>query len=294
MTDDFSRPATPLDDPLDPTVAREPTAPPHDTPVAQGGEGGVADRAKSAAGTAGEAGGTLLEHAKEGASDVTGEARRQVGDLWSQARGEVSDQVGTQQQRLAGGLQTFGGDLHRMAGASDEQGVAADLARQLGGRADDLGRWLEEHGPDDVLDEVRSFARRRPGTFLLVAAGAGLLVGRLARALKDASGDDAPTSTTGGSTTGSSSAGVRTTTSSPVRSSTAGATVPRTSAFPSTPTSSGTSTPSSPVGSPGPTTGSTGGFTDVPGYPDDPTSSTPGSVPPSPGPRPGYDAGGRP
>ncbi|RHA44104.1 hypothetical protein D1825_03040, partial [Cellulomonas rhizosphaerae] len=38
---------------------------------------------------------------------------------------------------------------------------------------------------DEALAEVRSFARRRPGTFLLVAAGAGLLVGRLTRALKD-------------------------------------------------------------------------------------------------------------
>jgi hypothetical protein len=34
-----------------------------------------------------------------------------------------------------------------------------------------------------VLDEVRSFARQRPGAFLAIALGAGILAGRLARGL---------------------------------------------------------------------------------------------------------------
>ncbi|RHA44441.1 hypothetical protein D1825_01260, partial [Cellulomonas rhizosphaerae] len=49
---------------------------------------------------------------------------------------------------------------------------------------------------DEALAEVRSFARRRPGTFLLVAAGAGLIVGRLTRALKDAPSDSSSSSGT--------------------------------------------------------------------------------------------------
>jgi hypothetical protein len=36
-----------------------------------------------------------------------------------------------------------------------------------------------------VLEEVRSFARRRPGTFLLAAAAAGLVAGRLTRGAVD-------------------------------------------------------------------------------------------------------------
>jgi hypothetical protein len=46
-----------------------------------------------------------------------------------------------------------------------------------------------------VLDEVRAFARRRPGAYLAIAAGAGLLTGRLARGLA-ASDDDAGRTTT--------------------------------------------------------------------------------------------------
>jgi hypothetical protein len=149
-------------------------------------ENGAKARAKETASAASEAGSKVLDEARGGASDVKAEAQHQARDLWAQARSELTDQSSAQQQRLAGGLRSFSDQLHQMADAPDEQGVATDLARQLGTRAADIGRWLEDRGPDDVIEELRSFARRRPGTFVLVAAGAGLLVGRLTRALKDA------------------------------------------------------------------------------------------------------------
>jgi hypothetical protein len=39
------------------------------------------------------------------------------------------------------------------------------------------------------VDEVQSFARRRPGVFLALAAAAGLVAGRLTRGIKAASSD---------------------------------------------------------------------------------------------------------
>ena len=47
-----------------------------------------------------------------------------------------------------------------------------------------VASWLENRDPGSLLEEVKSFARQRPGTFLLVAAGAGLLAGRLGRSLQ--------------------------------------------------------------------------------------------------------------
>jgi hypothetical protein len=41
-----------------------------------------------------------------------------------------------------------------------------------------------------VVDEVESFARRRPGVFLALAAGTRLIAGRLIRGMKAASSDD--------------------------------------------------------------------------------------------------------
>ncbi|WP_456788934.1 hypothetical protein [Cellulomonas sp. P5_C5] len=159
-------------------------------PRSDGDQPGTADAAKEQAthlkDKAADAGGHLLGEAKGEAAAVTQEARRQLGDLWTQARTEVSGQVGTQQSRLAGGLTTVGDQLAQMAAAPGEQNVATDIARELGTRVTSLGQWLESHGPDEALDEVRSFARRRPGTFLVLAAGAGVVLGRLTRGLKDA------------------------------------------------------------------------------------------------------------
>jgi hypothetical protein len=147
------------------------------------------DEARGLKDKATESGGQLLGEAKSEAAAVTQEARRQLGDLWGQARTEVSGQVGTQQSRLAGGLTSVGDQLTQMAGSTGEQNIATDIAREIGDRVTAAGRWLDEHGPDEALDEVRSFARRRPGTFLLIAAGAGVVLGRLTRGLKDATSD---------------------------------------------------------------------------------------------------------
>ncbi|KZX21445.1 hypothetical protein [Rathayibacter tanaceti] len=46
-----------------------------------------------------------------------------------------------------------------------------------------VAQWLEERDPSQLLDDVRSFARRRPGAFILIAAATGLVGGRLLRAL---------------------------------------------------------------------------------------------------------------
>ena len=42
-------------------------------------------------------------------------------------------------------------------------------------------RFLDERGAQGLLDSARDYARRKPGTFLLGAAVAGFLVGRVAK-----------------------------------------------------------------------------------------------------------------
>jgi hypothetical protein len=66
--------------------------------------------------------------------------------------------------------------------------MAADLARQGAQFTEQAASWFDGRDPGAVLNEVRSFARSRPGAFLLMAAGAGLLAGRLTRGLKDQAG----------------------------------------------------------------------------------------------------------
>ena len=65
-------------------------------------------------------------------------------------------------------------------------GLAADLAQEVADRARSLSRHLDQREPGELLDDVRRFARQRPGTFLLGALAAGVIAGRLLRGTRDA------------------------------------------------------------------------------------------------------------
>src|SRR5688500_18492617 len=68
-----------------------------------------------------------------------------------------------------------------MASKSDESGPMSNVAQEASRRVGEISHWLDNHEPSDLLDEVKRFARRRPGTFLALAAAAGVVAGRLTR-----------------------------------------------------------------------------------------------------------------
>ena len=143
----------------------------------------TADQAKATAQeTAGQA--------KETAQQTVAVAKDQARQLWDQGRGELSEQASGQQTRLASGLRSFSGELTSLADGNAQSGLAADLARQAGDYLEKAGRWFEDREPEEVLADVQAYARRHPGTFVAVAAGLGLVAGRLARSLKDAGDSD--------------------------------------------------------------------------------------------------------
>lgn len=145
----------------------------------------VKDQAGQLGGTAMESGGDVASTAKEEATKVAAEAASQARDLLDQARTEVEGQTREQQQRAAGSIRSLSDGLRSMADSAEQPGVATDLARDASQRADTFAQWLEEHEPGDLVDAAKTFARQRPGMFLAIAAGAGVLAGRLARGLKE-------------------------------------------------------------------------------------------------------------
>lgn len=150
--------------------------------------GKVADEAK-------QGGQQVAETAKAELGHVTSTVGEQTRSLLGQTRSELTDQAGTQQQRVAEGIRALGEELESMAEGSQEQGVAVDLARQASERSQAVASWLEDREPGDLLEEVKGYARRHPGTFIALAAGVGLVAGRLTRGL---TGDDSSSSGTGG------------------------------------------------------------------------------------------------
>ena len=158
----------------------------------------AADVARTAAGSAQN----VAQTAKGEAANVAHEAKANAQDLLSQAKSGLTSQAGTQQQKAAEGIRNISTQLHSMASAPDQQGMAGDLVRQAAERTSSMATWLENREPGDLLSEVQRFARNKPGTFLLLAAGAGVLAGRLTRGLT-AGPPEASTSTAAGTGAGS-------------------------------------------------------------------------------------------
>jgi hypothetical protein len=145
--------------------------------------------------------------AKDQAANVAGEAKYQAKDLLGQARNEARQQTHQQQQRAAQGLRTAADSLSSMAQNADS-GFAQQVVQNVSERAHSAASWLEQREPADLLDEVRSFAARRPGLFIGIAVGAGVLAGRLTKGLiAGAKSDSGSTDTTSYGATGTYGAG---------------------------------------------------------------------------------------
>lgn len=146
----------------------------------------AADLADHAAGAGQDLGRTAQAEAKGVARDVQREAR----GLLDSVTTEASNQARNGQSKLAEGVRALASEVGEMADGSQQDGQAAQLARNLSQRGEQVARWLEDNEPADALDSVRRYAARNPMTFLAIAAGAGLLVGRFARGVQAEASDD--------------------------------------------------------------------------------------------------------
>ena len=131
--------------------------------VAMGEAGAVRD-------TAVGAGKNVASTARDEAANVVAEAGTQAKSLLGTVTDEVRSQGRTQQSRLAEAVHSVAQELGTMGAKSEQSGPVADLAQQASRRAGEIGHWLENKEPSEVLDDVRSFARRRPAMFLGLCA----------------------------------------------------------------------------------------------------------------------------
>src|SRR4051794_1679897 len=149
------------------------------------------DEAKNVGQTAAEAGSQVASTAADQAKEVVQETQRQARDLMEQGRAQLKDQAISQQQKAAQGLTSLAGELRGLADGTSQgaPGPARDLLHQASGMVEQFADKLQNREPAELLAEVRRFARRRPGAFLLGAAAAGLALGRLTSGMKAAHSD---------------------------------------------------------------------------------------------------------
>lgn len=152
------------------------------------------DEAANVGQSARAAAGNVTAAAADQARNVADETRQQAVDLLGQARSQVREQALEQQRRAVQNLHTLAGQLNEMAARNGDSGMATRLAEEASNRVHGVAAWLDGREPAELLDEVRGFARRRPGAFLLGAALAGVLAGRMTRGITTAarSGEPGP------------------------------------------------------------------------------------------------------
>lgn len=154
------------------------------------------DEASQVGQTAVAAASDVAGTAKEQVGQVAGEAVDQVRQLADQARSQVSSQANDATAKLSESLRSLAVEVRQLSqGEADGTGTVAGLARQLADKGEELAGYLSQQGPGGLVSELRTFAARRPGGFLIGALAAGLATGRIVKgAAAASSGGAAPTS----------------------------------------------------------------------------------------------------
>lgn len=138
----------------------------------------VRDEAVGLSQSVADAGGHVAQAATDQAKQVADQTRQQAASLLQQGRQQLLDQAVFQQQKVALRLTTVADELRELAHSSSSDSVG-EWTRQGADQLHQFASWLHDREPGDLLEEVRSFARRRPGVFLIGAALAGVVAGRL-------------------------------------------------------------------------------------------------------------------
>lgn len=131
----------------------------------------------------------VADTAREGVSHVAEETGRQTSRLVDETRDQLRTQASEQTQRMGSALHSLGERLDALAdGEPDKAGPLGEYAQQFASQTHAIAQKFEDLGFDGVARELSSFARRRPGAFLVSAAVAGFASARLGRGV--AASDD--------------------------------------------------------------------------------------------------------
>ncbi len=131
------------------------------------------DELKSAAG---ETSGSKLADAKQAIVDGSGKASRQAA---TKAR-SLAD---TGKEKAGGALDQLSQILHDTAGDVDEKfgEQYGHYARSAAGSVSSFADTVKSKNVDDLLDDLRDFARKSPGIAIGVAAALGFALARIAQ-----------------------------------------------------------------------------------------------------------------
>jgi hypothetical protein len=140
------------------------------------------DAAVDVAHTTRDAAVDVARTAKQEARQLAHTTADEVQEVGRGVRQRLRDEVDRQHRQVTDRVGAFAEELYTMARERPET-PAGELVGILAARSRTFAEYLDQHGPERVLHELRDFARRRPGTFIVSAVAAGFVVGRLGKGL---------------------------------------------------------------------------------------------------------------
>lgn len=130
-------------------------------------------------GTTGQtgSGGQVTEQAKQQGQQLAQQARQQAGELANRGTEQVKSQLETQKHQAAQRMTPVQMALRETAQQlrKQGQGPVAGYADRASDQVERVSGYLRETEVDEMVDEVRDFARSRPALFLGSAALLGFL-----------------------------------------------------------------------------------------------------------------------
>ncbi|MBV9123113.1 MAG: hypothetical protein JO112_07140 [Planctomycetes bacterium] len=136
---------------------------------------------KTASDLKGKAQDTASSLAQKG-QDLAGEALRRTQDAASTAAQKAQDLASGATGKADDALSNVGSKISSLAGSLREtaphEGALGTAASRVADRLEAGGQYLQEHGIEDMTQDLMSLVRRYPMQSILVGFGVGFLVGQ--------------------------------------------------------------------------------------------------------------------
>ena len=136
----------------------------------------------SAGGTTGSSTqvGQATEQAKQQSQQLAQQARQQASELANRGTEQAKSQLASQKHNASQRLTPVQSALRETAQQlrNQGQGQVGDYAEKAADQVERFSTYLRQTEVDEIMDEVRGFARRRPGLFLGSAAAIGFFATR--------------------------------------------------------------------------------------------------------------------
>lgn len=164
----------------------------------------------SGGGGGGGGGQQVTEQAKQQGQQFAQQARQQASDLANRGGEQVKSQLDYQKHQASQRLTPIQSALRETAQQlrRQGQGPVAGYVDQASDQMERFSGYLRESSVDEITEEVRGMARRRPGLFLGGAALLGFLGTRFLKSSSSQGGASAGGYPDGGYGTGTSSAAI--------------------------------------------------------------------------------------